>query len=100
MIWESSSERENLPKKYGCSLLFSKASDTQIKDKSLPTDCKLVKYRDDDEICVDIIRGNFSSVFDLYYDKIGSKPLISIEFGYGTANPRNWGYMQENKSKK
>lgn len=99
-MW-SGDEIKTLPKKYGCEILAVNASREQIKNKNLPSDARLVKYRVEDQIFIDICRsGKQVNIFDLYYDRFGKGCLISITFGYGTINPRNWGYVQESKSKK
>lgn len=72
-------------------MVFMNATPEQYKDKSLPTDCKLVTYEYEGEIYIDVVRsGKMVNVFDMYYDKFGSKSIKSITFGYGTVNPRIW----------
>lgn len=85
------SELETLPKKYSCHVVYTNATPELYKDKSLPTDCKLITYEYEGETYIDVVRsGKMVNVFDMYYDKFGSKAIKSITFGYGTVNPRNW----------
>lgn len=99
-MW-TTAEIKNLPKKYGCEILVVNATEEQIKDKNMPTDARIVKYQYEGKVFTDICRsGKQVNIFDLYYDQFGKGSLLSITFGYGTVNPRNWGYVQQNNKKK
>jgi hypothetical protein len=93
-------ERDNLPPKYGCQLIYEDASTSQIKDRSLPSDAYQVTYEIDGKVSVDICRGKRLDIFDLYYDKFGRGVLKTIDFGYGRVNPRLWGYKTPDKKGK
>ncbi len=99
MEW-TKEEKKDLPSKYGCCLIYEKASDSQIKDPSLPTDAYIVKYVINGETFIDLCRGNRSKIFDLYYDKFGPGVVKKIDWGYGKVNPKLWGYKVSEVKKK
>lgn len=99
MSW-TQEEKINLPPNYGCQLIYEKATEEQIKDKNVPNDAYLVIYQVDGQILTDVCRGKRVKIFDMYYDKFGPGSLIKIDFGYGTVNPKMWGYPQNKKSKR
>ena len=39
-------------------------------------------------------------LFDMYYDKYGKGAVQTIDFGYGTVNPKLWRYKSKDKKKK
>ena len=87
--------------KYGCELIYSSASIQQAKDSSLPNDGYLVYYKVNNELHMDVCRGNKRvDIFDLYYDKFGPKSIQKIDFGYGRTNPKLWNYKSPDKKKK
>jgi hypothetical protein len=98
-MW-SEEEKLNLPKKYNCQLIYTKATITQAKDKSLPKDAYLVYYEDcDGNVSMDVCRcSKRSNLFDLYYDKFGN--VKNICFGYGNVSPRLWGETNSSEKKK
>lgn len=98
MSW-TQEEKKNLPPNYGCQLIYEKATQEQIKDKNVPNDAYLVTYAVSDEVFVDVCRGKRVKIFDLYYDKFGPGSVLSIDFGYGSVNPRLWGYTPAKKGK-
>ena len=40
------------------------------------------------------------NLFDLYYDKYGPGAIKKIDFGFGTVNPKLWGYKAPSDKKK
>jgi hypothetical protein len=94
-------EKEKINSVYGCELIHEKATDEQVKDKSLPNDAYLIYYEVEGESFVDVCRGRKRvDIFDLYYDKFGSKAIKKIDFGHGRTNPRLWGYKPTESKKK
>lgn len=83
-------EKQILPKKYNCQLIYANASIVQAQDKSLPRDAYLVFYENDEGIfSMDVCRSSKrTNIFDLYYDRFGN--VKRIDFGYGNVNPRLW----------
>jgi hypothetical protein len=101
MVEWSKEEKEKINSVYGCELIYSNATPDQIKDTSVPNDAYLVYYQLDDGSYVDVCRGRKRvDIFDLYYDKLGSKAIKKIDFGYGRTNPRLWGEKTTEKKKK
>lgn len=98
-MW-SEEEIYTIPKKYGCQLIYAKATVEQAKDKTLPRDAYLVYYEDTEgNLSMDVCRSNKrSNIFDLYYDKF--RNVKKISFGYGKANPRTWGEEKSDKKKR
>ena len=73
----------------------------RAKDKSFPTDARLVRYRVDGKDYIDVARSaKASNIFDLYFDTYGMGALQSIDYGYGTISPGQWGYKSPSKTKK
>jgi hypothetical protein len=93
-------EKKDLPPKYGCFLIYEKATDSQLKDPSSPTDAYIVQYVIDNQIFADLCRGKKVNIFDMYYDKFGPNVVKSIDWGYGKINPRLWGYKTPEVKKK
>lgn len=89
----------NDPSSYGCQILLEKTTIEQAKDKSFPSDARLIWYIVDGEQHIDLTRcKKIADLFDLYYDKYGKNSVQKIDFGYGSINPKLWG--NTNKSKK
>ena len=90
------------PTDYGCQILQEKTTLEKANDKSLPTDAKLIWYVVDGIEYIDLTRcGKTSKLFDMYYDKYGPGSVQKIDFGYGSVNPKSWGYEPpKNKKKK
>ena len=89
------------PSDYSCEILLSKTTMDKAKDKSFPSDACIVKYVVDGKECIDLTRsGKQVNIFDMYYDKYGKDSLKTIEWGYGTVNPSQYGYKQPEKKKR
>jgi hypothetical protein len=93
-------EKKETSSRYGCEILFERATLAQVKDPSLPSDAYLIFYRVDNETYMDLCRGRRVKVFDLYYDKFGPGSVQKIDFGYGRVSPRVWGYKAPDGKKK
>jgi hypothetical protein len=93
-------EKKETSSRYGCEILFERATLAQVKDPSLPSDAYLIFYRIDNETYMDLCRGRRVKVFDLYYDKFGPGSVQKIDFGYGRVSPRVWGYKAPDGKKK
>jgi hypothetical protein len=90
-----------LPSKYGCEILLEKTELEKTQDKSFPTDARIITYIVDGETYIDLTRcRKVVDLFDMYYDKYGSGSVQSIDFGYGTVNPKMWGYKPPEKKKR
>ena len=86
---------------YGCQILLEKTTIDAAKDKSFPNDARLIWYIVDGVEYIDLTRcSKVSKLFDMYYDKYGKGAVQKIDFGYGTVNPKLWGYKQPEKKKK
>jgi hypothetical protein len=69
------------------------------KDKNLPRDSYIVSYMNDNLLCYDIVRsGNQVEVFDHYHDN--SYVVKSIQWTEGLINPKSFGYVPKDNSKK
>ena len=91
----------NDPSAYGCQILLEKTTIEAANDKSFPNDAKLIWYIVDGQTYVDLTRCKKKvDLFDLYYDKYGPGSVQKIDFGYGTVNPKLWGYKSSDKKKK
>lgn len=93
-------EKKETSSRYGCEILFERATLAQVKDPSLPSDAYLIFYRVDNQTYMDLCRGKRVKVFDLYYDKFGPGSVQKIDFGYGRVSPRVWGYKAPDGKKK
>jgi len=93
-------EKKETSSRYGCEILFERATLAQVKDPSLPSDAYLIFYRIDNETYMDLCRGKRVKVFDLYYDKFGPGSVQKIDFGYGRVSPKVWGYKAPDGKKK
>lgn len=102
MAEEKRPQREVLPHEYGCQILLEKTTLQAAKDKSFPNDARLIWYKVDEQIFIDLTRCTKTvDLFDMYYDKYGPGSVQKIDFGYGMVNPRLWGNNKvEKKSKK
>lgn len=99
---ESSTERiDNSKEDYGCQILLEKTTLEEAKDKSHPTDARLIWYVVDGVQYMDVTRcSKVSKLFDMYYDKYGPGAVQKIDFGYGTVKPKLWGYVAPDSKKK
>lgn len=91
-------EKETCKSRYACEIIVENGSYAEVCTKEAPTDARIIKYLVDDKICFDLTKGSKSKLFDMYWDKFREN-LKSIDFGYGTINPKTWGY-QTPKTKK
>ena len=94
----TSAEKETCKSRYGCDIIVENGSYAEVCTKEAPRDAYIIKYLVDDKICFDLTKGSRSKLFDMYWDKFREN-LKSIDFGYGTINPKTWGY-QAPKTKK
>ena len=82
---------------YSCQVLLEKCTLEQAKDKSFPTDARLVRYKVDGKDYIDVARSaKASNIFDLYFDTYGMGALQSIDYGFGekTLQTKKWpGYF-------
>ena len=89
------------PSTYGCQILQEKTTLEQANDKSLPNDARLIWYVVDGVEYIDLTRcKKTSQLFDMYYDRYGKGSVQRIDFGYGSVNPKLWGYKSKDKKKK
>ena len=87
--------------KYSCQVILEKCTLEQALDRSLPTDARLIRYKVDGQEYLDVTRSaKASNIFDLYFDTYGKGALQSIDYGYGTISPGQWGYKSPSKTKK
>ena len=86
---------------YSCQVLLEKCTFEQAKDKSFPTDARLVRNKVKDKHYIDVARSaKASNIFDLYFDTYGMGAVQSIDYGFGTISPGQWGYKSPSDSKK
>ena len=86
---------------YSCQVLLEKCTLEQAKDRSFPTDARLVRYKHDGKDYIDVARSaKASNIFDLYFDTYGKGSLQSIDYGRGTVAPGMWGYVSPADAKK
>ena len=89
------------PSDYSCQILQEKTTLEEANDKSLPNDGRLIWYVVDGVEHVDLTRcKKTSQLFDFYYDKYGAGAVQKIDFGFGTVNPKLWGYEKKEDKKK
>ena len=89
------------PSDYSCQILQEKTTLEAANDKTLPNDARLVWYIVDGVEYIDLTRCRKTvELFDMYYDKYGKGAVQRIDFGYGTVNPKLWGYKSKDKKKK
>ena len=89
------------PSSYGCQILLEKTTIEEAKDKSFPTDARLIWYVVDGKTYIDLTRcKKMVDLFDMYYDKYGPGAVKKIDFGYGSVNPKMWGYKPPEKTRK
>jgi hypothetical protein len=93
-------EKRVLPHEYGCQVLLEKTTLEKAKDTSFPNDAYLIWYVENDEDCIDLVRGTRVRIFDMYYDRFGPGAIQKIDFGYGRTNPKLWGIKQPEKKKR
>ena len=100
-VMENINQSNFVTSKYGCEILLEKTTLDKTKDKSFPTDARIITYVDNGETFIDLTRcRKVVNLFDMYYDKYGPGALKRIDFGYGTVNPKMWGYQPPEKKKK
>jgi len=98
---DSKQENKITPSEYGCEILLEKTDVEKTKDKTFPTDARIITYVVDGKTYIDLTRcRKVVNLFDMYYDKYGPGSIKSIDFGYGTVNPKMWGYKPPEKKKK
>lgn len=101
VILEWTQEEKNIiPLRYGCQIILENTTIEQAKDKSFPNDAYLIWYQVEDKNYIDLCRGTRANIFDLYYDKFGPGSIKKIDFGYGRANPKLWGYKKTERKKR
>ena len=89
------------PSDYSCQILQEKTTLEAANDKSLPNDARLIYYIVDGVQYIDLTRCKKTvQLFDMYYDKYGKGAVQRIEFGFGTVNPKLWGYKKPDDKKK
>ena len=89
------------PSDYSCQILQEKTTLEAANDKSLPNDARLIYYIVDGVQHIDLTRCKKTvQLFDMYYDKYGKGAVQRIEFGFGTVNPKLWGYKKPDDKKK
>ena len=89
------------PSDYSCQILQEKTTLEAANDKSLPNDARLIYYIVDGVQYIDLTRCKKTvQLFDMYYDKYGPGAVQKIEFGFGTVNPKLWGYKKPDDKKK
>ena len=89
------------PSDYSCQILQEKTTLEAANDKTLPNDARLVWYVVNGVEHIDLTRCRKTvELFDMYYDKYGKGAVQRIDFGYGTVNPKLWGYKSKDKDKK
>lgn len=93
-------EQEIIKSKYGCEILKQNCTLLEAKDTNFPSDAYIVTYIHENKICYDLTRGKRVSIFDMYYDKLGTGKIQDIDWGYGRINPKIWGYKSTEKKKR
>jgi|TARA_B100000085_G_scaffold133192_1_gene121246 hypothetical protein len=89
------------PADYSCQILQEKTTLEAANDKSLPNDARLVWYVVDGVEHIDLTRCRKTvELFDMYFDKYGKGAVQKIDFGFGTVNPKLWGYKSAETKKK
>lgn len=94
-------EGEKTANDYSCQILLEDAPLEDVKDKNFPTDAHIVTYVLDGTLRYDLTRGKKINLFNFYWDRF-RHDLKSIDFGYGSVNPKLWGYKppEEKKNRK
>ena len=89
------------PSDYSCQILQERTTLEAANDKTLPNDARLVWYVVNGVEYIDLTRCRKTvELFDMYFDKYGKGAVQKIDFGYGTVNPKLWGYKSKDKDKK
>ena len=101
-VEESKSMFPNIsPSEYGCEILLERTTIDAANDKSFPSDARLIWYVVDGVEYIDLTRcRKVVNLFDLYYDKYSPGTINKIDFGFGTVNPKLWGYKAPSDKKK
>jgi len=98
---EEEQESKIQPSDYSCIILLERTTEEKAQDKSFPTDAYMVRYVVDGTQHLDVTRCyKMVNIFDMYYDKYGKGSLKSIDFGYGTIKPSQYGYKSPEKKKR
>lgn len=96
----SQQDKELFKSQYGCEVLKQNCTIEETKDTNVPTDAFIVSYKINDIVHYDLTRSSkMVSIFDMYYDNIAGV-ICSIRWGYGTINPKNWGYSSPKNKKR
>lgn len=93
-------EKKDIPPKYGCEIIYERATQEQVKDTTVPNDAYIITYKIKDKTYNDVCRGTRVKIFDMYYDKFGPGSIINIDWGYGKTNPKLWNYKSPVSDKK
>ena len=89
------------PSDYSCEVILEKTTKDKANDRKLPSDAFNIFYVVDGEERLDVTRsGKMVNLFDLYYDKYGKDSIKKIDYGQGTVNPSQWGYVVKDGKKK
>ena len=91
-IW-SKEEKELSMTLYGCEIMGEKCTEEELRNKNLPNDTYIISYFQNEKLFHDLVRGRRVKIFDMYWDKIRNN-IQNIDFGYGTINPKVWGYQK------
>ena len=98
---EKKEENKFDPSIYSCEVLLEKTTQDKADDRKFPSDAFNVRYVVDGEERLDVTRsGKMVNVYDMYHDKYGKGSVRSIDYGYGTVNPSQWGYKTPEKKKR
>ena len=98
---ESQLKKDIVPSNYGCEILLEKTTIECADDKSFPTDARLIWYKVGDTVHMDLTRcAKVVRLFDMYYDMYGKDSIQKIDFGFGSVNPKMWGYKPKEEKKK
>ena len=88
------------PSDYSCEILLEKTTFDTANDRKLPSDAFNITYISEGKEHLDVARsGKMANVFDFYYDKYGDV-IKKIDYGHGTVNPSQWGYVVKDGKKK
>ena len=95
-------EKETLASKYSTELLVENCNEEQARNPQFPLDAYIVTYKDGNgDTRRDIVRATAKvNLFDMYYDKFGANSLVSMDYGFGTVNPKLYGLKAPTKPKK
>ena len=87
-------ERKFDPSDYSCEIILEKTTAEKADDRKFPSDAFNVTYVVEGETRLDVTRSaKMVNVFDMYYDRYGKDCVQKIDYGHGTINPGQWGYL-------